>query len=167
MGLRARVYANIELIPLSRHHDFDFDYTFHASVVDNDLLDRIKNLEINRFYNAECVEDLIEYPHSTHNRFREFLLKVIGREDLLFSDGKIDFDKVFVERDLPFYEFIIFPDNEGVMDWETSENLYQDFVKYNFYLPHCETENPRFKDIYKAWLETFETAKDNGVVVFS
>lgn len=61
---------------------------------------------------------------------------------------------------------VYFADNEGVLDWETSEKLYQDFKKHE-YLAKKLFENDIFRlKYFYQWMETFELAKDNGVVIF-
>ena len=75
----------------------------------------------------------------------------------MYNNG--DYDKT------PFYEFIDFADNEGCIDWETSERIYNSFKEYEgkakeFYTNEYDLSN------YMKWLDIFENAKDNGVVVF-
>lgn len=161
MGLDISVYQNVELcIPLDEN-DGD-DYSFMAFVVADEFRDRIKNLKYNEYYTGDLVYNEIGYPYSIHSRFREYLLKVIGRSDLLCADGTIKWDEL--KEDIPFYKFINFADNEGCLDWEVSAELLQSFISFE-----SESEkmnNGRMREIYKQWMKAFEFASIKGVVVF-
>jgi len=157
MGLAVRVYKNI------KQTNNEEEYDFEAFVIDDNWKYKIKNLEEGKLYEGDCVDRTISYPYSAHNRFRETLLKLIGRDDLLTSEGKVDWANL--PSDIPFYELIDFADNEGCLDWEVSEKLYKDFKDW-------ETKADEFYsdfqiDKYKEWLNVFELGKDRGVVVFS
>ena len=68
-------------------------------------------------------------------------------------------------KDVPFYELFDFADNDGTIDRDSSQNLYNDFVEHK----QLATEKMPvyYLEYYGRWLETFELAKDAGVVVFS
>jgi hypothetical protein len=53
----------------------------------------------------------------------------------------------------------------GLDVMEVSSKIYDDFVKYNDLSSNSMDEYTYSK--YVTWLETFQDAKDNGVVVFS
>ena len=157
MGLAVRVYKNI------KQTDNEEECDFEAFVIDDDWKHKIKNLEEGKFYVGECVDRSISYPYSAHSRFRESLIKLIGREDLLKADGTIDWQNL--PSDIPFYDLIWFADNEGCIDWETSERIYKDFKAW-------ETEADEFYSEfqigkYKEWLNVFDLGRQGGVVVFS
>lgn len=157
MGLSVSVYQNIEKISEGSE-----DFSFSAYVIDPNWAHKIKNLESGQSYKGDCVYNGVSYSCSTHNRFREQLINVIGRKDLLGDDNKILWGKLTV--DIPFYDFIDFADNEGCLDWETSAKIYEDFVKWNL-LAQC-TMDEYYYSKYSQWLKTFEVGKDRGVVVF-
>lgn len=160
MGLGVSVYKNI------KKTEDNYDYDFQAYVIDDSWKDRIKNLEYNAYYIGDVTDTSISYPYSAHNRFRVELIKLIERNDLLASEGYIQWDKL--DPKMPFYELINFADNEGCLDWEVSEKLYNDFFEWELqaerkYEGYDQIHNLR---IYKKWLSIFEEAKDKGVVVF-
>jgi hypothetical protein len=157
MGLDVRVYKNVKIT------DNDEDYNFFARVIDEKWKYKIKNLEENKHYVGNRVFVGISYNYSYHSRFREVLIRLIERDDLLNTQGKIDWSNL--ELDIPFYDFIDFADNEGCLDWDISAVIFSDFEKYN---NKAKQElNEYDYSNYEKWLETFKIAKDNGVVVFS
>ena len=157
MGLKVRVYQNIKLSNNKR------DYDFKAYVIDENWEYKIKNLKKGRIYKGDIIDRTISYPYSAHNRFREALIKLINRGDLLKQDGTIRWAEL--PKDIPFYDFIDFADNEGVLDWEVSNKIYDDFEKFRRKANDFYSESDL--TTYLAWLNIFESAKNNGVVVFS
>ena len=157
MGLNVLVFHNVEVTDDIENSDFK------AYVLDEDWRPRIKNLEIGKYYKGIISFAEISYPYSSHNRFREKLIKLIDREDLLDENGHIIWDNI--TDDIPFYELIDFADNEGCLDWETSEILYKDFVQYE---PKASKEmNDHEYLLYDYWLKTFAVARHKAVVVFT
>lgn len=156
MGLSVRVFKNISVT--TDNDDFDFE----AYVIDKNWEHKIKNLEKGKLYKGDCVDRNINYAYSSHNRFREGLINLIDRKDLLIEDGTINWANL--PENIPFYDFIDFADNEGCLDWEVSKKIYASFKEY-------ETKAQTFfsgytLDKYNEWLNVFEKAQDNGVVVF-
>lgn len=158
MGLDVRTYGNIKL---AENND---DYEFMAFVIDDNWKYKIKNLEDGKYYNGDSIFRGVSYPYSAHNRFRESLIKLMDRPDLLDKDGKIKWDEL--PSDIPFNALIDFADNEGCLDWEISETIYLDFEKYT---EKAKAELDEYNySRYETWMKTFEAAKNNrGVVVFS
>lgn len=158
MGLDVRTYGNIKL---AENED---DYAFTAFVIDDNWKHKIKNLEERKNYNGDSIFMGVSYPYSAHSRFREMLVKLVDRTDLLEADGKIKWSEL--PSDIPFNALIDFADNEGCLDWEISETIYSDFEKYN---EKAKAELDEYNYlIYETWMKTFEAAKNNqGVVVFS
>lgn len=163
MGLDVSVYKNIELC------DEDDDYDFMVYLPYEAWDYKIKNLIRDAYYNGDRIADVgVSYGYGTHSRFRESLIMMMGREDLLDSNKEIDYSKL--TSDLPFYDFIDFSDCEGCLDWEISEKIYNDFQKFydkamKFYSP-----NPFYmitQKSYIKWHKIFDEARKNkGVVVF-
>ena len=54
---------------------------------------------------------------------------------------------------------------QNSLDWEISNTIYSDFEKYNEKAKLEMNEYDYSK--YETWLETFKSAKNDGVVVFS
>jgi hypothetical protein len=152
MGLDVKVFQNIT--KLSKDEE---DYDFIASNY-KEFKERCSNLEWGAKYKAETEKRLISYAYSYHNDFRRELAEMIGEEKNFWESPD-------VSKDVPFYELFDFPDNEGTIDWESSQNLYNDFVQYK----QLATEKLplHYLEYYGRWLEVFELGKDAGVVVFS
>lgn len=165
MGLDVSVYQNYKLLDINEE-DENYDYDFQAFVLEEEWENRIKHLEKGKFYEGDQVAHLISYPYSSHNRFREELIRLVGKSHLLQADGRIDWDKLYEESDTPFYELVYFADNEGVLDWETSEKLYNDFKQHEFLANQVFKNEEHNLRRYNNWMETFELGKDKGVVVF-
>ena len=161
MGLSVRVYKNI------KRTDNDDDCNFTSYVIDENWRYKVKNLEYDKNYKGDCTDANVSYAYSTHNRFRETLIKIIGRNDLLLKDGKIDWVNLEHEKDMPFYELINFADNEGCLDFEISSILYNNFIEWKDKAVKFLANDDYTKGNYLKWLDVFEVGKDNGVVVFS
>ena len=153
MGLDVRVYQDVRLV------DEGDDYSFEAMVVDEDWNERIKNLKNGALYDGTLVGNFISYAYSAHNRFRESLSELIGlgKNGWENGNGKLD-------RETPFYEFFEFADNEGCMDFETSQNLFNDFELFENLA--TKSLDAYFIDNYNSWKQVFKLGKENGVVVF-
>ena len=135
---------------------------FTAFVIDEDWKYKIKNLQDGKAYTGDLIFRGISYPYSSHSRFREKLIKLIGRDDLLDNKKEIKWNELTPE--IPFYDLIDFADNEGCLDWEISAKIYSDFEKFN---DKAKSEmNVYDYSEYETWLETFKSAKNYGVVVF-
>lgn len=159
MGLDVSVYGKIRI---SKNNE-DCDFT--AFVIDDRWNHKIKNLKPGSHYCGDLIFDGVSYAYSSHSRFRELLVKLIEREDLLNSSGEIKWEEL-QDQHIPFYDFIDFADNEGCLDWEISGKIYSDFEKYNDAAKHSMAENEYYR--YEQWRKTFEVAHKNfGVVVFS
>ena len=157
MGLDVRTYGNIKLAENEEEADFT------AYVIDEDWKHKIKNLQDGKAYTGDVVFRGVSYPYSAHNRFREKLVRLVGREDLLDNEGRIKWGEL--PSEIPFYDLINFADNEGCLDWEVSNTIYSDFEKYN---EKAKLEmNEYYYSKYETWLETFKSVKNDGVVVFS
>jgi hypothetical protein len=156
MGLSVKIYQNVKVT------DSNSDYDFTAYVIDKEWEWKIKNLDYGMNYTGDIVYYGISYPYSSHNRFREKLLTIIDREDLLTDEGRVNWDEL--PRNIPFGELIDFADNEGCLDWEVSEKLFKDFKQWN--LEAKEHLSPMDYERYCQWLTTFEYGKEQGVVVF-
>lgn len=161
MGLAVSVYKNI------KRTDNEDDYDFIAYVIDDNWKYKVKNLEYDKLYKGKCTDADVSYAYSTHNRFRETLLKIIGRDDLLLKDGKIDWVRLKDEKKMPFYELINFADNEGCLDFEINTILYRNFMEWKDKAVKFLADDKYTKNNYMNWLDVFEDGKDNGVVVFS
>lgn len=157
MGLSIKIYQNYSETEDEENCDFK------AFVITEEWNDRIKNLKIGGLYKAEKMTRTISYPCSYHNDFRRLLCKMLGFEenDWLGEDSKIN-------ADTPFFEFFEFADNEGCMDFETSQELYKDFLMYlSQFFKLYQDLGGYVLDTYNLWLHTFELGKENGVVVYS
>jgi hypothetical protein len=152
MGLDVKVFQNITKLPKDAE-----DYDFIASNY-KEFKEQCQNLEWEAKYKAETKKRMISYPCSSHNDFRRELAEMIGKERRFWENPDMP-------KDVPFYELFNFADNEGTIDWESSQKLYNDFVSHK----KLATEKLPlyYLEYYGRWLETFELGKDAGVVVFS
>lgn len=163
MGLNISVYKDIKK---RENHQEDDDYGFYTYVATDEWLDKIKNLERDTYYDGTCLEITLDYSYGSHNAFRVLLMKLIGRSDLI-EKNQIKWE--FVDRDLPFYDFVYFSDCEGCLDWEISEVILQDFIKYKEKLVEFTpfSSDGYWFNKYNNWLDIFKQAVENkGVVVF-
>jgi len=157
MGLSVSVYANYNIT------EDEEQYDFKAFVIDDYWLYKIKNLVNRAYYNADRIYRGVNYSYGNHNRFRETLIRLIDKVEYLDSKGHIIFE--ILPPDMPFEAFIDFADNEGCLDFEISEIIFNDFLKYN---DKAKTILNEYYFLYEIWMKTFEIAKNNkGVVVFN
>lgn len=162
MGLYVSVYIDVKI---AKKKD---EYAFTAYVIDGKWRHKVKNLEYNKNYTGELAEISLKYSYSTHNRFREILIKIIGMLHLLNADNRINWVKADKLKSFPFSEFIIFADNEGCIDFETNSIIYKDFVKWKSKAMEYLKEDDYFRQAYLNWLDIFKESKNiNSVVVFS
>ena len=98
-----------------------------------------------------------------HHDFREDLIRLIGREELLVRMYKeIDWPAVLKETNMPFLELITFSDCKGTIDSKTSTKLYNDFIEW-----HNKITDVDFKIKYSKWLNVFSIGKEpRNKVVF-
>lgn len=162
MGLDINIYKNVKVVEGDRQDD-DFEWDFIAYVIDDRWKFKIKNLEEDKSYVGDRLDELsFGYSYGTHSWFRNHLCSLVLDKPL----GKF-YDEM--NEDMDFIELIDFADNEGCLDWEVSEKLYNDFVKWDEkakeYLKG-EEEARHFYRIYTNWLEAFKAAKDKGVIEF-
>lgn len=158
MGLDVKVFKNVE--KTNNHEDYDFI----AFVIDPEWEYKIINLEAGERYTGVKSNTSIGYPYSTHNRFREDLLRMQGKHYLLTSEGRVDWEKLEKEPETPFYELINFADNEGCLDWDISKKLFKEFQEWEDRSGSMNF-SPYFESNYKGWLEIFREGKDPGSVV--
>ena len=161
MGLSVNVYKNIKV---TYNED---EYNFIAYVIDPDWRYKVKNLEYDKYYVGELVNNSIRYPCSSHGEFRRVLLNIIGRADLVSMEDDIYWDLLEKETDMPFYELINFADNEGCLDFEISKKLYGQFVEYKDKAAKYLEDDEYTRQKYMEWLEVVKDGKDKGVVVFT
>lgn len=159
MGLAVSVFKNIK-----KTND-DENYDFTAYVIAPTWEHKIKNLENRAKYVGQRSEGNISYPYSSHNRFREHLLKMQGKHHLLKQDGTVDWERLDTEPDTPFYDLINFADNEGCLDWETNEKLFNDFKAWEGEAVKYAETTYNFDENYKRWLNIFENGKQRDAVV--
>lgn len=161
MGLDVSVYRNIKKCTNEE------DYCFTAHVIDEQWNYKIKNLKKDADYSGLECDASVSYGYGSHSSFRRLLLEIIGRKDLI-NDDEIKWEELSKETEMPFYELINFADNEGCLDWEISEKLYEEFVFWKVKAISYLVSNGwlSFSERYLDWLNVFKNGKDKGVVVF-
>lgn len=162
MGLWVRVYEDI------KETENEDEWDFIAYVIDDNWKYKIKNLKEDGYYKGKVTVSEVSYSCSTHNRFREHLLRIIGREDLLMKNGEINWVQLEKEDEMPFYELINFADNEGCLDFEISNVLYKNFIDFREKAVKYFDDNEWLLNKYLDWINVFKDGKkSNNVVVFS
>ena len=154
MGLDVSVYTNITLC------DNIDDSDFVAYVINDSWLWKIQNLVKDQAYNGTEENVGVSYPYSFHSRFRKFVLLITGISGLVV-EGDIVWNNLI--QNTPFEPFVNFADNEGVLDWEVSKVIYNDFEKYKEAAnKYAETDIifdlDRMKREYLNWLDIFKVA---------
>lgn len=163
MGLYVSVYKDIKAADSETEGD-----SFVAYVIDDCWKHKIKNLIDGQLYEGRVTDSYVSYSYSTHSRFREFLIKVIGKDEELLNDhGRIRWDDLSTKSDIPFYDLIWFADNEGCLDWEVSEKLFKEFEENFQAALQMESKYKYMVEKYLDWYNIFKDAKNKGVVVFS
>lgn len=157
MGLDISVYKNLKLVALKDEYEGEYDdIDICVFVLDPDWEDRIKNFK-QGFYEAEFIHQGPTTAYSRHGVFRRQLCAVSNVQIEDVWEGK--------HNDIPFYEIIDFADNEGALDYEVAEKLYNDFINNREKFSELEDG---FMNKYDEWTETCKVAADNkGVIIFS
>lgn len=149
MGLDITAYRNIKEVPeneVNRDEFGDVDYSNVQVVVYKNILDsqnihfphRADELKGGECFTNDWRIDSISASRSygSYNKWRDELYKI--SED--------------------FYDLWEFPDNEGYFGASESEKLFQAFKKHY--------EKGKKSDLYCFFLEAFDYARQNGIVVF-
>lgn len=157
MGLDVSVFNN-----LKKSNDEEGNVFIH--VISESWKHKVKNFEYETWYKGEQAPAGVSYAYSSHSRFREFLIQIIDRNDLLDSDGRIRWNILDNHSEIPFYDLIDFADNEGCLDFEVSKKLYSDFEKYQTVAKEKLSEG--WFERYEDWMNIFKHASNNGVVDF-
>ena len=124
--------------------------------------DKIKNLTINAWY-AGDYDKGFSYAYSTHSIFRNKLVKLTNASDkVLFSDGTINWTEV-ENYEFDFKELVYFSDCEGCLDWETSEKILNDFLKYEDIVN--KMEDSYFVTYFMDWIEVLKIGAIEGNVI--
>ena len=159
MGLDVSVYQNVRI---TKSED---DYSFMAFVIDDAWKYKINNLVDGAKYTGDATHADVSYPYGAHNRFREDLLRLTGRSDLLTERGRIDWDALERESSIPFFELLFFADNEGCLDHSISDTLYRNFLEWLSSAEKFCAEDGYTLGKYKDWLRVFSDGKQEGSVV--
>lgn len=153
MGLDITVYQKIKLATQEEIENSNYDFT--AFVIEESWKDRVKNLEYDKHYTGVPVYGF-QCAYSSHSWFRDHLANL--------TQQNLNWKTEPCTPNTPFYELINFADNEGVIDFETSKKLYEDFISWRG--KAYESNDERFINYYDEWTEIFNHAKENGVVDF-
>ncbi|MDZ7876619.1 MAG: hypothetical protein U5L45_03065 [Saprospiraceae bacterium] len=149
MGLSIYVHQNIQKVP---DDATDEDFQVHPYEAYGD---RVRNLETNAKYKVGKSIFIFSYSYHGHHDFRGALSELIGKER--------NFWQIDISEDCPFFELLCFTDSDACLDWESSKNLYADFVAYR------DLADKKFDSgdwtCYNYWLEAFRLGKKKNSVV--
>lgn len=160
MGLDITAYKNVKLIENAEvdSDGYPLDYDNHQICFVN-----------SNFPSRECQMihcGIYDYgdesygfragSYGGYNQFRSELARLAGFK------CQYDYWDNAKESD-PFYELIIFADNEGVIGASVSMKLLADFNKNK---TNAESVGGYFYDRYLEWIKAFELASQNGFVDF-
>lgn len=138
--------------------------------VNDDFPGREEGIEHKKIYRYEDCESLISIGYSGYNWWRNELAKLAGypltnyRNDLVGLDEKRYDAGAWNAESGPFWELILFSDCEGVIGPIVSMKLLADFAAFKD--KAALHPDDRFRKYYDLFHQTFETASDNGAVVF-
>lgn len=158
MGLDVSVYQNIKKVELENDDSEEFyeNQDFRAFVICDEWKYKVKNLVYDSYYTGDVVGPDFGYPYSAHMHFRNQLASITG--DMNWTNE--------VDETKPYFELLYFADNEGCLDWEISEKLYNEFVDNRELAMSKLGYDEAFVRRYDIWTEIFKLGKDKGVVVF-
>ena len=157
MGLDASIYLEVEETQDKENSDF-IAYVIHES-----WKWKIKNLKDHGHYMGSHFGYACNYSYGTHRTFRDHLTAI--------AQGKSEpVDFLTAEPETIFYDLTDFADNEGCLDWEVCQKLYQEFEEQkqnakNYF--EKQEDGDWWYSVYVKWMESFKNAgKHNGVIVF-
>jgi hypothetical protein len=151
MGVQISIYK--ENVKVNNSEDYDFIVS--NSEYYNDRAIGYKNGDK---YKSKNITSPLKYRCGEHNKFRDNLARII--------DKPFDFWRSnHVNVNLPFHEMFESTDSNTTFCHANSLELYKDFKNY---LPIAK-EILSFEDyaIYVLWMDIFNKAKDNGVVIMN
>lgn len=128
---------------------------FLAHVINEQFESNISQLKKGEYYVSEKRTRSISYPYSYHAEFRSHLCVLIGL--------KYDYWRENKDPGNCFHELLFFADNEGCIDWKTSRKLAADFI--NNEVKAMLSDNARFKEFYKEWMDLLLVASNEGNVI--
>lgn len=162
MGLDIKVHKNAKLAKFQNEDEF-WDYMdetdgngFLAFVITDEWLDRISDLENEKYYTSESSEWMLGYPYSYHSFLRSEITRMIGKNPDDWKNDKL-------EKGSDFEEWLNFADNEGCISWTTCKKLANDFKKWH---KKAKELNKDWLSRYEDWMKVFELASKKGVVEY-
>lgn len=162
MGLDVTAHKNVKLAKFQNEDEF-WDYMdetdgrgFLAFVITDEWLNRISDLENNKYYTSESSEPMIGYAYSYHSFLRNEVCKMMGVDPDSWAKDRFP-------KGSDFEEWLNFADNEGCISWTTCKKLYSDFKKWH---PKAKELNKDWLGNYEKWMETFEFSSEKGAVEY-
>lgn len=160
MGLDVRVYKNCRILDMETATEEQKENAILAFVIDPSFECNIEKLVNEAYYIGNPAKAGLSCAYGSHRVFREKLAELTGRDVNKIWGNPDQF------KEAPFFRLINFADNEGCIDWATSEMLYNDFVKFQ---SKAEVDFPApLFGRYKEWMEVFRVGKEeNSIIEFS
>lgn len=162
MGLDVTAHRNVKISEFENYEQCEefaeenLQSFFKAFVIDDSWMDRISDLEADRYYIAEESQCGISYSCSYHNYMRMEICKMIGQDEKAWIYGKLA-PKSYFE------EWLNFADNEGCISATTCKKLYGDFKKWH---KTAKLLNKDWLIHYGTWMQSFKFASENGAVEY-
>lgn len=170
-GLDIGIYTGLTIAinPNVDEYGYPYDEDNQVLVVENkDFPGRIQGLRNNTVYNYTKYDTFDAGSYSSYNWWRNELARIAGYKPIEFiEDGKsvLKYDETAWRlKNGPFWEIINFTDADGAIGPVVSEKLYRDFQKYKDKAMHFKNEY--FIDVYLNFLNAFDVARKNGLILF-
>jgi hypothetical protein len=153
MGLSVTLHKRVSPSPLNDDGDF------MAYQTDEMFLYNSTALQNGAWYVSKKREHVIDYPYSSHRIFREKLAVLIGltAQAIWATPERYNY--------VPFFKFINFADNEGVIDWVAAKEIAVDFVKYKDAAKKNFSNDVHFLNCYEKWMDGFLKCARKGNVI--
>lgn len=129
-------------------------------------IESLEGLELGASYQVEWVDGFNFGSYTSFGLFRELLGKMIGVDNISLKNQEI-------HKNMPFYEFLYFPDNEGVFGPKAARAIKNDFDEIKSKVSEFTDKNITDEDDREWFIESYDwlhkafiEAADDGFVLF-
>lgn len=168
MGLTLTAYQKVEefneRVETTEYGNIDHEWLSDNNIVQlnpsRDYRKRADGLKGLYKHSGETFE-LPEGTNMGYHEYHEFRKELA--KNILGTPIKHIWDSPHEYKDKPFYEFLNFPDNHGVIGGETCKKLGEDFENHESTAKALDTGEPFFTK-YKKFEQLFKFAAEDGAV---